>query len=140
MFQERESHLHSEVNTLGYPKAALFSFCVALVAYNILAVVKAALRARHGENTIKKELSGYYLAGNITRTYDGMMITLPDQEWVIFQTMDLPTLVDILLQLADNVTLSKFFKISSGSEKPTCSTRQIFKPSARPYCKITSRN
>ena len=32
MFQELEAHLHSEVNTLGYPKAALFGFCVALVA------------------------------------------------------------------------------------------------------------
>ncbi len=118
MFQELESHLHSEVNTQGYPKAALFSFCVALVAYNILAVVKAALRAKHGEETIEKELSGYYLAGNITRTYDGMMIALPDQEWIIFQTMDLSTLVDILLQLADNVTLSKFLKSRRSPKKP----------------------
>ena len=40
MFQQLEAHLHSEVNTLGYPAAALFAFCVALVAYNVLAVVK----------------------------------------------------------------------------------------------------
>ena len=32
MFQQLEAHLHSEVNTLGYPAAALFAFCVALVA------------------------------------------------------------------------------------------------------------
>ena len=32
-FQELEGHLHSEINTLGYPKAALFGFCLALVAY-----------------------------------------------------------------------------------------------------------
>ncbi len=51
-----------------------------MVAYNVLAVVKAALRAEHGEETIEKELSGYYLAGNITRTYDGMMIALPEEE------------------------------------------------------------
>ena len=42
MFQQLEAHLHSEVNTLGYPAAALFAFCVALVAYNVLAVVKGA--------------------------------------------------------------------------------------------------
>jgi hypothetical protein len=35
-FQELEAHLHSEINSLGYPKAALFGFCVALVAYNVL--------------------------------------------------------------------------------------------------------
>ncbi|NNF95527.1 MAG: transposase [Halobacteria archaeon] len=40
-FQELEVHLHSEINSLGYPKAALFGFCVALVAYNVLALVKA---------------------------------------------------------------------------------------------------
>ena len=49
MFQQLEAHLHSEVNTLGYPAAALFAFCVALVAYNVLAVVKGALRGLHGE-------------------------------------------------------------------------------------------
>ncbi len=118
MFQELEAHLHSEVNTLGYPKAALFGFCVALVAYNILAVVKAALRAQHGEETIEKELSGYYLAGNIARTYDGMMIALPDKEWVAFQTMTISQLADILLQLAGNVKLSKFRKSRRSPKKP----------------------
>ncbi len=94
MFQELEAHLHSEINTLGYPKAALFGFCVALVAYNVLAVIKRALRTQQGEETIEKELSGYSLAGNIARTYDGMMIALPDKEWVVFQTMSLVKLIE----------------------------------------------
>jgi hypothetical protein len=34
-FQKLESHLHSELNTLGHPKAALFGFCLALVAFNL---------------------------------------------------------------------------------------------------------
>jgi len=29
-FQELEATLNGEVNTLGYPKAALFAFCLAL--------------------------------------------------------------------------------------------------------------
>jgi Transposase DDE domain len=33
-FQHLEAYFHSEINTLGYPKAALFGFCLALVAYN----------------------------------------------------------------------------------------------------------
>jgi len=118
MFQELEAHLHSEVNTLGYPKAALFGFCVSLVAYNVLAVVKAALRAKHGEETIEKEISGYYLAGNIARTYDGMMIALPDEEWTVFQKMSLLQLVDILLELAEKVNLLKFKKARRGPKKP----------------------
>ena len=55
-FQELEGHLHSEINSLGYPKAALFGFCVALVAYNVLAVIKAALRSVHGEKKIANEV------------------------------------------------------------------------------------
>src|SRR3954464_11585813 len=33
-FAELEATLDGEINTLGYPKAALFAFCVALVSYN----------------------------------------------------------------------------------------------------------
>lgn len=39
LFQVVSDTLECEINTLGYPKAALFSFCMALVAYNILSVV-----------------------------------------------------------------------------------------------------
>src|SRR5690242_3811655 len=41
-FQHLEAYFHSEINTLAYPKAALFGFCLALVAYNVVAVVMAA--------------------------------------------------------------------------------------------------
>ncbi len=118
MFQELEAHLHSEINTLGYPKAALFGFCVALVAYNVLAVVKAALRKVHGDETIDNELSGYYLAGNIARTYDGMMIAVAPQDWTVFHPMPLNQLAEVLLQLAANVKLSKFRKHRRGPKKP----------------------
>lgn len=121
MFQELENHFHSEINTLGYPKAALFGFCVALVAYNVLAVVKAALRAHHGEEIIANEVSGYYLAGNIARTYDGMMIAIPGQEWIVFQTMTTDEIAVILYQLAGKVKLSKFKKSKRGPKKPPSS-------------------
>jgi IS4 transposase len=41
--------LRCEVNTLSYPPAALFALACAMVVFNVLAVVKAALRAVHGE-------------------------------------------------------------------------------------------
>ena len=117
-FQELEAHLHSEINSLGYPKAALFGFCVALVAYNVLAVVKAALRSVHGEHKIANELSGYYLAGHVERTYEGMMISIPDEHWVIFQQMSAQTFTRTLQQLADKVNLAKFKKHKRGPKKP----------------------
>jgi hypothetical protein len=40
--------LACEVETLGSPKAALFGFCGALVAYHVVALVNGAWRAAHG--------------------------------------------------------------------------------------------
>jgi hypothetical protein len=61
-FQKLESHLNSEINTLGYPKAALFSFCLALVAFNLYAIVMATLRATHPSEAINETVSEYYIA------------------------------------------------------------------------------
>jgi len=116
-FQELEAHLHSEINSLGYPKAALFGFCVALVAYNVLAVVKAALRSVHGEGKIANEVSGYYLAGHLGRTYEGMMIAVPEGQWGIFLSMSAETFNRTLPQLADKVNLAKFKKHKRGPKK-----------------------
>ena len=40
--------VNGEINALGYPKAALFSFCMALVAYNVLSTVRG-VRSVHGD-------------------------------------------------------------------------------------------
>ena len=118
MFQELEAHLHSEINTLGYPKAALFGFCVALVAYNTLSVLKAALRSKYGEELVSNELSAYYIAGNISRTYDGMMIAIPTTQWDIVREMSLKVFCTFLQELADQVDLEKYKKNRRGIKKP----------------------
>ncbi len=84
VFQKLEKNLHSEINTLGYPKAALFGFCIALVSYNLMSGVKAALRGVHGAEKIDNEVSDYYIAGEISQTHRGMMIAIPDEEWAVF--------------------------------------------------------
>lgn len=118
MFQELEAHLHSEINSLGYPKAALFGFCVALVSYNLLAVVKASLRVEHGEKVIAEDLSGFYLAGNVTRTYDGMIIAIPENEWVEFRTMSKNNFNNFILELGAKINMSKLKKSRRGVKKP----------------------
>ena len=47
-FFEITTTLACEINTLGSPKAALLTFCLALLAYNAVSLVKAALRSAHG--------------------------------------------------------------------------------------------
>ena len=103
---------------MGYPPAALFGFCVALVAYIILSVIKAALGSVHGTNVVDNQVSGYYLADEISGTYRGMMIAIDDAHWLIFQKMTANKLVKVLKELATNVKLSAFRKHPRGPKKP----------------------
>jgi hypothetical protein len=116
-FGELATCLNGEVNTLGYPKAALFAFCVALVSYNVLSVVKAALRSVHGVEAVE-EVSGYYLADEIAGTHRGMMIAIPADEWVVFAGLTASALGEILKGLAARVRLSTLRKHRRGPKRP----------------------
>ena len=116
-FQKLEKHLHSEINTLGYPKAALFGFCLALVAFNLYAVVMAALRSTYRDHDIDAEVSEYYLAEEIATTYTGMSIAVPEGDWNLFSQASHSELSHLLLRLAANMNLSKFKKNKRGPKK-----------------------
>jgi hypothetical protein len=117
-FQELEASLNGEINTLGYPKAALFAFCVALVSYNVLSTVKAALRSVHGTEVADQQVSGFYLADEVAGTHRGMMIAIPKDEWVVFHGMSPQEIAPILKDLAMGVRLSQFRKQPRGPKKP----------------------
>jgi IS4 transposase len=116
-FAELEATLDGEVNTLGYPKAALFAFCVALVAYNVLSTVKAALRAVHGEEVVAKDVSAYYVAEEVTMTHRGMLVAIPEDEWVVFREMIPVELAGVLVELAAAVRLPAYQKHPRGPKK-----------------------
>jgi hypothetical protein len=117
-FQHLEAYFHAEINTLGYPKAALFGLCLALVAYNFLAVVLAALRGVHGEEKVGEEVSLYSIAHDISTTYHGMMIAIPPPEWEVFYSMSPADLAAILLELAHRVRLQAMRKSPRRPQKP----------------------
>ena len=77
VFLEMQQTLTCEINTLGYPKAALFAFCIALLVTNAVSMLKESLRAVHGVKTIDEKVSPYYLSLEIQKTYDGMMVQIP---------------------------------------------------------------
>jgi IS4 transposase len=116
-FHELTVALCCEVNTLGYPKAALFGFCVAVTAYNVLAVLKAALRAVHGEKKVQEEVSGYYVALEWSVVYAGMMIALPAEQWEVFGQMSAKKLADYLRDWASKINMRKIKK--ARRRKPT---------------------
>ena len=79
MFRELTETLTCEIKTLAYPKAAILAFCLALVAYNRISLIKAVLRAVSERQTIENEVSGYYISLEIAQTYTGMMIAIPEE-------------------------------------------------------------
>ena len=117
-FQELEKFWNSEINSLGYPPAALFGFCVALVSHIILAVVKAALSSAHGNDIVDNKLSGYYVADEISGGFRGMQIMIEADEWKIFQQASQAEVIKLLMQLASNVKIASFLKSPRGPKKP----------------------
>ena len=117
-FQHLAQDLNTEIKTLGYPRAALFGFCIGLVAYNSLAVLKAALRRVHGAELIDTQLSGYYVADEVSSTYRGMMIAIPPAEWQVFRHLSVTNLAVVLRDLAGKVCLVRFRKHPRGPKKP----------------------
>src|SRR5260370_30584412 len=116
MFQEMERALNAEINTLSYPRAALLGFCLGLVAMNVFAAIRAALRAAHGAEAVA-EVSGYYLADELAGTYRGMMIAIPAEEGEIFRTMTTQAFVGVLRKLAAKVRLEKVRRHRRGPKK-----------------------
>jgi hypothetical protein len=118
-FHELDQAFNGEIKTLGYPGAALLSFCVALLAYNVTSVVKSALAATHGDKAKRESLSGYYLAGEVAAAYHGMMIAIPEAEWTeYFASLSAAELARILKTLAANVRPGRFRKNVRGPKKP----------------------
>jgi hypothetical protein len=118
LFQVLEAALESEQTRLGYPKAGLFAFCVSLVAYNVLAVVRAALRAVHTREVVEANVSTYYLTHEVKGVYQGMMIALPAAEWEHFREMTVAQLAVALKTLASKARLSVYQRHPRGPKKP----------------------
>ena len=117
-FQHLEAYFHSEINTLAYPKAAFFGFCLALVAYHVLAIVLAALRGAHGQERVDDEVSLYYLANEVSTTSHGMMIAIPEGEWDVFARMSAPAIATTLRDVAQRVDLRALRKSPRGPKTP----------------------
>jgi len=108
MFQVITDTFNCELNTLGYPKAALFVFCMAVVAFNLLSTVKAALKSVHGVGKVEAGLSDYYLVEEVQATYRGMAIALPAPVWSPLVQMSLTEFAQTLKQWASFIDLKRF--------------------------------
>lgn len=118
LFFEVSQTLSCEIDTLCYPKAALFAFCLGLLASNAVALLKAALRAEHGAEVVSQQVSAYYVALEIRQTYRGMMVALPAAHWQVFRDLSATALARVLRHIASHVSLRRYRKTPRGPKKP----------------------
>jgi IS4 transposase len=118
-FQELGQALDAEIDTLCYPRAALLAYCIALMMYNTLSVVKASLRTVHGEEASPERISGYYLASEIKAIQGGMMVAItPDQWRRRFANTTPRQMAAFLRDCASHVRIRRFLKNKRGPKRP----------------------
>lgn len=118
MFLSLTTMLEGEIDTLGYPRAALLGFGIALATYNILSTVQAALRGAFGIDKVQAEVSGFYIANEVRAAAFGMSIAIEDVAWEDFQTIEPVQLAKQLLSWASLVQLAKLKRHARGPKKP----------------------
>jgi hypothetical protein len=120
VFQELGQSLEGEINTLCYPKAALLAFCVAVYTYNIISVMKAAIQSAHKGQILIREISGYYLAEEISAICGGMKIAIPDEWWTkTFAYLSPAQMARELRKLAKDVDITRFRKRTRKTRNPS---------------------
>lgn len=110
--------LRCEINTLAYPPAALFGLAMAVVAYNVLAVVKATLRRVYGAEAIDEGVSGYYMVNEMAHVAESLETLVEPEDWAVFQTLTLAAMATWLIETAGRVQLRKYRKHPRGPKKP----------------------
>lgn len=118
-FADVAVHLRSEIDTLGYPSAALLGFTLGLIAYNLLSVVRQAIVSAHRRRLKGRRLSIYALADEVAGVYRGMEIAVDQRHWTkAFGDRTADELAVQLLELASRVPLERFVAAPSRAKKP----------------------
>jgi len=118
MFFEMTQMLNGELNTMGYPGAALLGFGIALASYNVLSVARSALRSAFGAEKIDEEVSSYYIANEARVMSEGLDVATDPEDWIPFATMSPQAFAVELVELAHRVRLAAFKRHKRGPKKP----------------------
>jgi len=121
-FLELTTSLRCEVDTLGYPKAALLGFALAVCACNVLRVVRAALERAEGGSAESVdevwEASSYAVAVELRVAYDGSVVGVPREVWGMFGLWSAAELARWLVEVAQKADRTRYRKSKRGPKKP----------------------
>lgn len=108
--------LTCELPTLGRPRAALFLFCMAMLAFNIRQVMFAALYAEHDEEEVD-EVSHFHVSVEVSRFTDGMLAIIDDEMWESWLPTNSADVVSLLRDIARTIDLDDYKKSRRGPKK-----------------------
>ena len=117
-FGHMTTAMNCEIKPLCYPRAALFCFASALMAYNAFAITKGAIAAEHGRHE-SEMLSHYYLALEISEATDGMLVAIPEARWEEMETISTSDFATEIRTIVEGVDLTRYRKSVRGPKKPS---------------------
>ena len=109
--------LTCELKAIGQPRAALFLFGMAMVAYNCRQVLYAALRTAHAEAEVEA-MSELAVAREIVQSMAGLVTALPEAEWDQLVEPTLGGRAAFLRQVSSQVRVGAYRKSIRGPKKP----------------------
>ena len=117
--------LTCELKSLGHPRAALFLFCMAIVAFNTRQVLLGALFAEHDPEDVEN-MSQFKVAKAIVGPMEGLLTAIPENEWNALVPQSLNGCARFLLSVSRHVPVKDYRKSVRGPKK---------KPPSRKRCK-----
>jgi Transposase DDE domain len=121
-FQELTESLCCEINTLGYPRAALFGFALAVAAYNLLVFVRQALAAGPA-SPAAEAISSYYLGNEVATVSEGLAIAVPAEAWHRFAAQTAAEFATWVRGVVAGIDWRSYRKNPRGPKKPTAVQR-----------------
>jgi hypothetical protein len=122
LFARVERNLQSELSTLGYPGAAVFTFAVALVASNVFAIVHAAMTKAHESHSeadaTPATFSDFAIVEEVRSVHRGMSLVLDGPHWTPFRDLSPSRFATTLLGWARHIKWTQFRKARRGPKGP----------------------
>jgi hypothetical protein len=88
-----------------------------MVAFNVLAVVKAAIRAAHGQEA-EAALSGYYMAIEMRNLGESLDTIVDAEDWEPFRRASPQAMAAWLAQQAKRLDLARYRKTGRSTRTP----------------------
>lgn len=109
--------LTCEVKSIGHPQAALFLFCLAMLAFNCRQVLVAVLWKIYPQSDVEA-MSHFKMAQAIVKPMDGLLGTISESEWNSLVPQTAEECAKFLSEVAQHVDIQSFRKATRGPKNP----------------------